>query len=120
MKPILYVALGLAVAAMCTPVVADPDRDESGHGRKSEGRSHKGGEYKEEFWDGDCKVERKWEKSGEYKEEVKCKEPRSRARHVPHEHRGGAPREAGVIVTPPSVVIQPPTVVIEPPLIKIK
>jgi surface antigen len=47
---------------------ADPDKDESGHRR-----GHKHGEYKEEFWDGNCKVERKWGKHGEYKEEVKCK-----------------------------------------------
>jgi hypothetical protein len=30
-------------------------------------------EFKEEYDDGRCKVERKLEKSGEYKEEVKCR-----------------------------------------------
>ena len=30
-------------------------------------------ERKQEFWDGNCKVERKWERNGEYKEERKCK-----------------------------------------------
>lgn len=28
---------------------------------------------KEEYWDGNCKVERKWEADGDYKEERKCK-----------------------------------------------
>ena len=30
-------------------------------------------DYKEEYRDGRCKVERKWESNGEFKEEVKCK-----------------------------------------------
>ena len=30
-------------------------------------------EFKEEYDDGRCKVERKLEKSGEYKEEIKCR-----------------------------------------------
>jgi hypothetical protein len=35
-------------------------------------------EFKEEYWDGNSKVERKLEKNGEYKEERKCKgEPRA-------------------------------------------
>ena len=50
---------------------ADPWKDESGHGRHGH-HYHGGGEYQEEFWDGHCKVERKWEKGGEYKEERKC------------------------------------------------
>ncbi|WP_137896544.1 hypothetical protein [Ramlibacter sp. 2FC] len=32
---------------------------------------HRG--YKEEYWDGNCKVERKFKKNGDYKEERKCK-----------------------------------------------
>lgn len=51
---------------------ADPWKDESGHGR---GRGHERREFKEEYWDGNCKVERKLEKNGEYKEERKCKAP---------------------------------------------
>jgi hypothetical protein len=30
-------------------------------------------EYKEEFWVGNCKIERKWEGDGSYTEERKCK-----------------------------------------------
>jgi hypothetical protein len=33
----------------------------------------KHGEYKEKYWDGNCKVERKVKKDGEYKEKRKCK-----------------------------------------------
>lgn len=56
-------------------VIADPHKDESGHG-KGRGRGHDKREYKEEYWDGNCKFERKYEKHGEYKEERKCKGPR--------------------------------------------
>lgn len=31
-------------------------------------------DYKEEYWDGQCKVERKWKGNGEYKEKRKCKD----------------------------------------------
>lgn len=51
---------------------ADPWKDESGHGKR---RGYERREYKEEYWDGNCKVERKLEKNGEYKEERKCKGP---------------------------------------------
>jgi hypothetical protein len=30
-------------------------------------------EYKQEYRQGNCKIERKWERNGEYKEERKCK-----------------------------------------------
>lgn len=32
--------------------------------------------YKEEYWEGNCKVKRKMKKDGEYKEERKCKAPK--------------------------------------------
>lgn len=108
--------LAVMVAFAAMPASADPDRDESGHGRKSERRVHQGGEYKEEYRDGNCKVERKWERNGGYKEETKCKGPRGPAPRTDHER----PRGAGVIVTPPSVVIQPPTVVIEGAPIRVR
>jgi hypothetical protein len=54
--------------AMTMPAAADPWKDESGHGRWR----HGDGEWKEEYRDGDCKIERKWERGGEYKEEVEC------------------------------------------------
>ena len=31
--------------------------------------------WKDEYWDGNCKVERKWKDNGEYKEKRKCKGP---------------------------------------------
>ena len=31
-------------------------------------------DHKEEYWDGHCKVERKWKKNGEYKEKRKCQD----------------------------------------------
>ena len=64
--PTLFLALPISV-------LADPWKDESGHGK---GRGHDRREFKEEYWDGNCKVERKLEKNGDYKEERKCKGPR--------------------------------------------
>lgn len=67
--------LSLSALLLAFPLAAsaDPWKDESGHGK---GRGHERREFKEEYWDGNCKVERKLEKSGEYKEERKCKGPR--------------------------------------------
>ena len=64
-------------AFMSCAVLADPWKDESGHGKRHYDE-HYGGDYKEEYWDGNCKVERKWEGNGDYKEERKCKTPRYR------------------------------------------
>jgi hypothetical protein len=44
-------------------------RDDDDRGR----RFHRGGEYKEKFHDGVCKVEREWKNDGSYKEERECK-----------------------------------------------
>ncbi len=80
------VAFGLLMG----PASADPGKDESGKGRwkgetyrsyDSPGGNRYGTErprrerraFKQEYDDGNCKVERKLEKSGEYKEEVKCR-----------------------------------------------
>lgn len=73
----------VVVAAMLvSPALADPWKDESGKGRwggGGDGRGYYGRsynearEYKQEFYRGPCKVERKWERNGEYKEETKCK-----------------------------------------------
>lgn len=73
MKKLPVLLLPVALLAFPLAASADPGKDESGHGR---GRGHERREYKEEYWDGNCKVERKLEKSGEYKEERKCKGPR--------------------------------------------
>ncbi|WP_207457923.1 glycine zipper 2TM domain-containing protein [Azospirillum sp. SYSU D00513] len=85
---------------------ADPWKDESGHGRYRHGHHHEGewrgdrdggrrgdrAEWKEEYWDGNCKVERKWERDGDYKEERKCKGGRDDHRH----------REPVYVVPPPA------------------
>lgn len=58
------------LAALPLIGAADPWKDESGNGR---GRDFERREFKEEYWDGNCKVERKLERNGEYKEERKCR-----------------------------------------------
>lgn len=57
----------LALPLVC---MADPGKDESGHGKR---RGHDRKEYKEKYWDGNCEVERKVGKHGDYKEERKCR-----------------------------------------------
>jgi len=94
MKSIKALVLPTILLALPLTVLADPWKDESGHGK---GRKHDRREHKEEYWDGNCKVERKWEKSGEYKEERKCKGPRH-----------GYYEQAPVYVpAPPPVVVEP-------------
>jgi hypothetical protein len=81
-----YILILLSVLSLIGgAALADPDKDESGNGRWrgdywSDDRGRKQvreyayrREYKEEFWDGNCKIERKWERNGDYKEERKCK-----------------------------------------------
>lgn len=65
----------MALGVASWGALADPWKDESGHGHY---RGHYGGDHKQEYWDGNCKVERKWERNGDYKEERKCKGPRYR------------------------------------------
>lgn len=87
----LSAGLALPVAAL-----ADPDKDESGHGKHRHGRA----EYKHEYWDGNCKVEIK-QKNGEYKEERKCRP-------------GYVYAPAPVVVVPQPVYVPAPAVVVEP------
>ncbi|MFM0515003.1 hypothetical protein [Paraburkholderia sp. RL17-373-BIF-A] len=64
-------------------------------GARADSWKKHGGDYKEEYWDGGCKVERKWKGKGEYKEKSKCK--------------------GGYVTQPPAVIYQPvPAVVISP------
>jgi hypothetical protein len=108
-KRLIVCVAVLAFANASTPVFADPDKDESGHGRYEKGgRGYKGGEYKETYWDGNCKVERKWEKNGKYKEERKCEGPRHYGNYPPHPYQ-----EPGVVIQPPGIVIQPPPIIIK-------
>ena len=114
MKRILCVMVALACAGAITPVFADPDKDESGHGRyKYERHGYKGGEHKEEYWEGNCKIERKWEKSGEYKEERKCEGPRYDMRGYSRDYPPPYYQEPGVILQPPAIVIQPPPIILK-------
>lgn len=85
-------AILLALAVAPVSALADPGKNENGHGKHRHG-SHS---YKHEYWDGNCKVEIK-QKRGEYKEERKC--------HAsPHVH---APVYTPVYqVLSPSVTIQ--------------
>jgi surface antigen len=67
-RSVLMLATALCLTTwVSTPVLADHDKDESGHGR------YRGGEYKEKFRDGPCKVERELKSDGSYKEERECK-----------------------------------------------
>ena len=90
-KPLLsiFVASLLAVPMYA---MAAPYKDESGHGKRRHGH-----EYKEEYWDGNCKVQREIKKNGEYKEKRKCK---GYPNHYPV--RSAAPiyvtPEAGVVI----------------------
>jgi hypothetical protein len=86
------------------PAAADPHKYESGkeppyryHDRHDSGYEHreKRSERKEEYWDGNCKVERKWERDGEYKEERKCRSD------------GYAEPASGVVISLPPIVIIP-------------
>jgi surface antigen len=96
-KPALWIAALCAVLA--SPLAhADRDKDESGKGR-GHGHGHAyGHERKEEFWQGDCKIKRKWEKDGEYKEERKCK--------------GSRPDHVHVVAAQP-VMVYPPWIVMQ-------
>ena len=92
MRSTRWSLLALAAALLAgtaAPGWADDDKDESGKGRK------RGGERKEEFWDGNCKVKREWKKNGEYEEERKCK--------------GGGPayvQAAPAVAYPPWIAVQ--------------
>lgn len=68
----LHILLPAALTAFTLAAQADPGKNENGHGK---GRGHDRREFKEEYWDGNCKVERKMDKRGNYKEERKCERP---------------------------------------------
>lgn len=101
MKKLLALCAFVGVAASFN-VLADPWKDESGNRGRHHGGFHDGGDYKEEYREGNCKVERKWEGNGEYKEERKCKPPRYGSAVVPVYPRYSEP---GIYVEP-GIVIQ--------------
>lgn len=75
-------------------VSADPWKDESGHGK----RHHR--EYKEEYWDGPCKVKREY-KNGKYKEKRECERPR----HSQYRDRSAYDYDVPDIVIAPEIRI---------------
>ena len=66
-KPVQLAALA---ATLVLPFAARADHDH-GHGH---GHGHGHDKHKETYWDGNCKVERKW-KHGEMEEKRTCKAP---------------------------------------------
>ena len=71
MKQLTRIASLILMLTASTAVYADPWRDESGrHGAR---------EFKEEYRQGNCKVEREYKKDGEYKEKRECKAARGAA-----------------------------------------
>lgn len=101
-------ALVTIAACLALPAVADPYKDESGKGYyKGDRRGYKGGEHKEKYWDGNCKVERKWEKNGKYKEERECEESRGYGNYPPPGYQ-----EPGAVIQPPGIIIQPPAIIV--------
>lgn len=106
------------LTALSCPAVADPGGRGHGHGRHGRddderGHSHgpKGSMYTEQYLDGLCMVERRWDKHGRYREERRCREPA--AYGTPYGIQYAAPPTV-IAVPPPAIVIQPPALVIRP------
>ncbi|HEY9281557.1 MAG TPA: hypothetical protein VIP51_15930 [Eoetvoesiella sp.] len=80
-------------AMMVLPFSASADswKDESGHGYRDRR------EFKEEYWDGNCKVKREYKKDGEYKEERKCEAPKYRRYEREPVYRSDSP---AIIIDP--------------------
>lgn len=78
MKNTLLSIAALGLIAASSGAAADPWKDESGHGRHGK----HGQEYKEEYWEGNCKVERKVRKNGDTRVERKCKAPNRPVAHA--------------------------------------
>lgn len=71
--------LAALALTLCTlPAWADDDR-----------RRDRGGDRKEAYWDGRCKVEREWKANGDYKFERKCDGRDDRRRERKEEFRDG-------------------------------
>lgn len=83
----------IIVALLAVPFSASADswKDESGHDYRERR------EYKEEYWDGHCKVKREFKKDGEYKEERKCEPPQHRHYDREPVYRSGGP---AIIIDP--------------------
>ncbi|SSW63657.1 hypothetical protein [Achromobacter agilis] len=95
-SPLLTLSAAALFALAPLAAQADSDKHRHRHGR----------EYKEQYWDGACKVERKWKRNGDYQEKRKCRD----------EYRYGyAPQPVVVPAMPaPAIVINPPPIIIRP------
>ncbi|SIQ48352.1 hypothetical protein [Pseudacidovorax sp. RU35E] len=67
--PSTRLLVGFAGTLLLAPVLALADPP---HGR-GHGKGHGPG-HKESYWDGPCKIERKWKKNGDFDEKRKCKD----------------------------------------------
>ena len=96
-----FLTLSAAALIALAPVAAEAGDRHHHHHR------NKGGEYKEKYWDGACKVERKWKRNGDYSEKRKCRDGYA---------YGYAPQPVAVSVMPaaPAIVINPPPIIIRP------
>ena len=65
-------AMLIALPATSLPAAADSWKNESGHGRHHHHGHYHGGGGKQVFYDGPCRVERKWKGNGGYKGETRC------------------------------------------------
>lgn len=91
----------LALVSICLPVVLIATPLSS----QAHDRHHHKREHKEEYWDGHCKVERKWKSNGEYKEKRKCRDRPVGYYQPAPVYMAPAPDPA--IVISPQIVIRP-------------
>lgn len=90
----LAVLPALLLAIPLTAFADDDDDDDDRYERRY------GRESKQTFYDGNCKIERKFKKNGDFKEERKCKGPRYGA-YQPAPVYAPAPifyRDSGVVI----------------------
>ena len=102
----LLASLILPLSLLAAPLSALAD-DDHHHHRKH--RKH----HKEEYWDGHCKVERKW-KHGEYREKRKC---RDRPVYYAPQPVYSAPPPPMVMHRPAITVQRPEAIVISPQIV---
>lgn len=95
MKILNYIAPLLIACSVAGQVQADPPE---GRGWKKH-HKHESYERKEEYWDGNCKVERTWKRNGDYKEERQCEGGHHYADHHHDDHHYREPEVA--VVLPP-------------------
>ena len=82
---------------LSAPLASSADRDKAESGQQHRYM------YKEAYWDGHCKVERRFSHDGEYKEERKCRAPLAYAPVVAVPVH--APQPAVVVHPSPGVAI---------------